>query len=53
MVKPKKRGRKLGVSIGPYKKSNIALTEIDIVKANLKYLIQLKIKYLNKLLRSL
>jgi len=48
MVKPKKRGRKLEVKIGPYKKS-----EIQIATDNLKILIRERITYLNKLLRSL
>lgn len=50
--KPRKRGVKPGTKRGRYKKLN-DLAEIDTVRVKLKSMIQLKIKYLQQLLKGL
>ncbi len=53
MVKKKKPGRKLGVKVGPYKKTFVDSDEIKIATNNLKVLIRKRINHLNKMLKEL
>ena len=49
----KKRGRKPGVKVGPYKKTMINTDEIRIATNALKALIRKRINHLNKMLKEL
>jgi len=55
--KAKKRGVKPGTKRGPYKVLKLGegldLTEIDVIRNNLRNLVKLKIKYLQTLLRKI
>lgn len=54
MKKPKKRGRKPGVKVGPYKKrSSFDLSDINDATNKLKDMIKSRIKYLQSLLKKL